>query len=219
MYIRYEWREDEVLDKVFVITPGDENNISWEISYNRWIINDLEFEFMVKNIKNEFWEWFIKEFEWQIEWKTITRGWVIDDQENSSKISYVFENYWDHNISVKLTNSTGKSKVLTEVIKAPKKLKLKQSLRILLGRDELEWIEYDEANNEYFINEIGVPTTLRFDARFVKADNSLYTLDKVEWCGKYNCVLICYLMYLYWKVRRVRTDLGQRPSEDSWGVF
>jgi len=41
-------------------------------------------------------------------------------------------------------------------------------------------MEYNN-NNEYFINDLAIPTKLQFNARFIKSDKPLYTLDKVDW--------------------------------------
>ncbi len=120
MYINKKNDNLGVPDKVFVITSGDTNNILWKISYTRWLVKDLEFEFIVKDIKNAFWEWYIKEFLWNIGWKEIRKVWEIDNQENSSKILYTFKKYWDNNVMVKLTNSDWKIKILKLKLNIPK---------------------------------------------------------------------------------------------------
>jgi hypothetical protein len=42
-------------------------------------------------------------------------------------------------------------------------------------------MKYEEKLNEYYINEIAVPTEIKLDARFIKTNNLLYTLKKVSW--------------------------------------
>jgi PKD repeat protein len=54
-------------------------------------------------------------------------------------------------------------------------------LRIYNNSELLEDIIYEEKLNEYYINEIGTPTTLKLDARFIRADNLLYTLKEINW--------------------------------------
>ncbi len=177
-----DWNTDE-FDKVFIITPWDENNIEWEIAYSRWVINDLEFEFSVKNIENEFGEWFIEEFLWEIEDKTFVNKWEIDDQEWTSKITYEFDSYWEKEIKVTLTNSDWKEKVLNLKLDIPKKIKLLKNLDIFNDDILLEEVEYDSWNNEYYLSDIWVPTTMRFDASNISQDDILYTLDKssIQW--------------------------------------
>lgn len=181
MYISSASKESDSLDKIFIIWAADDNNISWEIWYNRSILNDLEFDFEVKNIENEFGEWYIKEFLWEIEWKTYTKKWEIDDQEWSSKITHEFSQYWDNTIKVTLTNSNDKTKILTLDLNIPKKVQLQKPLKIYNNWELLEDIEYDTNNNEYFINELPIPTNLKFDARLIRPEGSLYILSKVDW--------------------------------------
>ncbi|MDR1944524.1 MAG: hypothetical protein LBQ59_00035 [Candidatus Peribacteria bacterium] len=40
---------------------------------------------------------------------------------------------------------------------------------------------YNSSLNEYFINDLGIPNEMTFDARYVKLDSALYTLQDVEW--------------------------------------
>jgi len=63
----------------------------------------------------------------------------------------------------------------------PKTIKLKETLKIYNNNELLENIEYEKANKEHFINEIAIPTDLKFDARFIKTDNTRYILENVKW--------------------------------------
>jgi hypothetical protein len=40
---------------------------------------------------------------------------------------------------------------------------------------------YNFLLNEYFIDNLGVPNEMTFDARYVKSDSTLYTLQDIEW--------------------------------------
>jgi PKD repeat protein len=40
---------------------------------------------------------------------------------------------------------------------------------------------YEEKTGDYFLTNIGSPTKLSFDARAIKADNLLYSLDEITW--------------------------------------
>ena len=183
MYIRRSDKTSETLDKIFIITGGQESNLDGEIVYERGIIDDLEFDLKVDNINNDFWDGIIEEFKWIIGDKEITKQWDVTDLSESSTIKYTFDAYGEHTIKVILTNSAGEEKELSVTIDIPKRLKLSKTLKILNDWEELDEkeINYEETLNEYYINEIWVPTTLTFDARFIRANNLLYTLKKVSW--------------------------------------
>ena len=40
---------------------------------------------------------------------------------------------------------------------------------------------YDSKSHEYFIKDIGIPATLKLDARYVRPSNSIYALQNVSW--------------------------------------
>ncbi len=181
MYIKRNDKISETLDKIFIITANKESNIDGKIIYKRSVLNDLEFEIQVDELENDFWNGYIEEFKWIIGDKEITKEWDILEASLASKIKYTFSSYWDHEIKVILTNSAWETKELKTIVNIPKQLKLLKPLKIFNNEELLENIQYEKNLNEYYINEIGVPTTLKLDARFVKADNLLYTLKKVDW--------------------------------------
>ena len=181
MYIRRNDKTSEALDKIFIISEDDKSNIWWEILYTRGIINDLEFDISVKDIENDFWEWFIEEYKWLIDGKEITKIGNIESPSESSKVKYTFKSYGPQEVKVLLKNSWGKTKELSTTIDIPQNIKLKSNLRIYNNDEILEDVLYEEKLNEYYINEIGTPTTLKLDARFIRADNLLYTLKEVNW--------------------------------------
>ena len=181
MYIRRNDKTSEALDKIFIISEDDQSNIWWEILYTRGIINDLEFDISVKDIENDFWEWFIEEYKWLIDGKEITKIGNIESPSESSKVKYTFKSYGPQEVKVLLKNSWGKTKELSTTIDIPQNIKLKSNLRIYNNDEILEDVLYEEKLNEYYINEIVTPTTLKLDARFIRADNLLYTLKEVNW--------------------------------------
>ena len=181
MYIKRNDKTSEALDKIFIVEKDDKSQIFWEIISNRGLVNDLEFDFHLENIENDFWEWFIEEYKWIIEWKEITKAWSVENPSESSKIKYTFKNYWKHNIKVILKNSDSKIKEISTTIDIPQNIKLKNKLRIKNNDEVVENVKYEPLLNEYYINEIWIPTKIVFDARFVRADNLLYTLKQVNW--------------------------------------
>ena len=181
MYIRNNSKVSEVLDKVFIISWEQESSLNWEITYNRSLIEDLKFEFQVENIDTDFWNWIIEEFKWIIEKQEISKVWDVDNPSESSKINYEFKWYWDKEVKVILVDSAWETKELITTIKVPKILSLDKSLRILNEWKLVENLVYEKKLNEYFIDEIWIPTKLILDARFVKSSDTHYTLKKVDW--------------------------------------
>jgi len=45
----------------------------------------------------------------------------------------------------------------------------------------MEDIRYEEETNEYYIDDVWVPTAMKFDARLVRPQNLNYTLQEVTW--------------------------------------
>jgi len=181
MYIRSDDKKSETIDKIFVITAEEENNLDWKISYERWLIKDLEFELWVDDLNNDFWNWFIEEFKWIIWTKEITKTWDINNSSDSSKIKHTFKTYWKYNVTVILKNSSWNTKEIKTEIDIPKVLKLLKPLRVFNNSELIENINYDKNVSEYYINEVWIPTSLKFDARFVKSNNLLYNLKSVSW--------------------------------------
>lgn len=181
MYIKNNDKKSEELDKLFVISWEDKSNLDWKITYERSIIDDLEFELKVENVENDFWKWFIEEYKWIIWDKEITKEWDVLNPVESSKLKYTFDSYWQKEVSVILKDSSWETKKITTKIDIPKKLQLSMPIRILNEWKLVENVKYEKKLNEYFIDEIWVPTELTLDARFVKSNNLLYTLKKVSW--------------------------------------
>lgn len=181
MYIKRNDKKSDKLDKLFIISWEDKVKLSWEIKYTRWLIDDLKYEIKLTNLKNEFWNWYITEYKWLIWDKEITKVWDITNPEKASTINYKFKEYWNHKISVIIKDSAQETKTITTNINVTKDLKLSKELQIYNNWILLNNVKYDKWLNEYYINEIWTPTTITLDARFIKPNNLLYTLKKVDW--------------------------------------
>ena len=181
MYIKRNDKKSDKLDKIFIISWEDKVNLTWEIKYTRWIVNDLDYEIKLVNLKNDFWNWYIEEYKRIIWDKTITKKWDVTNPEKSSIINFKFKTYWEHKVSVTLKDSAWETKTLTTIINVKKNLRLSKSLRISNNWNVLNNVKYDPWLNEYYINEIWIPTHIKLDARFIKANNLLYTLKNVKW--------------------------------------
>lgn len=181
MYIRNSDKESEELDKIFIINWKDEIGLDWNINYERWIINDLEFELWLDDLQNDFWNGYIEEYKWLIWEKEITKVWDIDNPVEASKISYKFDWYWEKEVNVTITDSAWETKTITKIINIPKKLSLSKPLKIYNDWVIMDDVKYEPKLYDYYIDQIGIPTTLKLDARFLRSNNLLYTLKKVSW--------------------------------------
>jgi len=181
MYIKRSDKESDKLDKLFIISGEDKVKLSWDIKYTRWLVNDLEYEIKLENLENDFWNWYIEEYKWLIWDKEITKVWDVTNPEKASIINYEFDSYWEHKVTVILKDSAWETKTISTTIKVTKDLKLSRELRISNNWIVLDNVDYDSWLNEYYINEIWTPTSINLDARFIKANNLLYTLKKVDW--------------------------------------
>jgi PKD repeat protein len=181
MYINKKWKISELMDKIFIIKENEKNELKWRIIKKVDLVNDLKYELKVDNLENSIWKWYITKFKWIIDDKEITKEWSIENNSESSKVDFTFKEYRKHKIKVILTNSAWEEKEIEEEIEIFKKIKLKSKLRIFNEKELINDLKYEEKTNEYFIDEIAIPTKLKLDARFVKTINSLYTLKKVNW--------------------------------------
>lgn len=183
MYIKRTWKESQSLDKVFVVSPNEENNIVWEIDYYQNPISDLEYTFKVKNLETSFWAWFVEEFVWKLDWKSITKKANLNDIELSSKLEYTFSSYWDKNIELELIDSSWNKKILKTVINIPKQLTFKDNIEFYNNSELMDKnsVKYDKNTREYFIDNLAIPTTLLIDASSLKSEDFLYYLWDVEW--------------------------------------
>jgi len=173
--------DEERINKVFIVGEEKSADIGWEIEYTRETTNDLEYTIRVVNPETNFGDGFIDEFEWNIGDKSIKKTADPTDLEKSSEIQFEFKNYGDNEVSVLLRDSSGKAQELTTTINIPRNLELKRNLTIWNGDEKLENIRYIEKANEYFVDDLGIPTTLKLDARLVSPENFIYSLKEVSW--------------------------------------
>lgn len=175
--------ENPQIDKILIINPNSNSEISGEIVDIPSLSDELSVEFFVQNPKTSFGNGFIESYVWNIDWRTYTfsenQGEEID---TSGKVEHVFWNYWSHKISVTLTDSKGMSKTLTKDIVLQKRVEIQNTLLIFDKDDEdFKDFRYEKRRNEYFIDNLGIPATLKFDARNIQPANPLYSLQEVLW--------------------------------------
>lgn len=173
---------DESLDKVIVITPDDASVIQWDIDYTQSLEDELEFEFFVSNPSTDFTSGFIESYDWTIEDKTYNEPGTFEDTKTSPSIQHIFKNFGEHDIQVTMTDSKWKSSTLSKTITIQKRVELRSPLVIEdENGDEIVDMRYDKKANEYYLDDIGIPTTLKFSANNVRPINNLYALKDVMW--------------------------------------
>lgn len=179
LYIVQDGKTSTELDKIFKITwlSSDEWSISWSINSTRWD-DDLTYEFSIADLKLGDSNWFIENFKWIIDWdeKTLTND--IWNEEESSKIKYTFSSYWKKTIKLILTDSYWKTKEIDKTIDVTEDTKLWSSLSIY---DDGDLLTPRYENNIYYIQNLAIPTTLKFDANLVKTENTFDSLQEVSW--------------------------------------
>ena len=119
-------------------------------------------------------------YKWIIWDKEITKVWDPTNQVEASKIKFSFETYWEQTVKVILKDSTWETKEISIKVDIPKRLLLNVPLKVQNEWVDVPNLKYDKKLNEYYIDEIWVPTELTLDARFIKSNNLLYTLKKVS---------------------------------------
>jgi len=181
IYIRRDDKKEEVLDKVFVITSGSNSDISGQIIATPSVKDNLMYELKVSDPENSFGEWFIEEFEWKIDGKTIKKIADPTDLEGSSAIEYEFKNFWENKVSVVLKDSAGSLKEINTTLNIERNLELRTRIKIYNEEELMEDVRYEKTTNEYYIDDIGIPTSMKFDARLVRPKDLIYSLTDVTW--------------------------------------
>ena len=181
LYIRREDKKEETFDKIFVISSGSSSDISWKIVWTPSVKNNLKYNLKVSDPENSFGEWFIEEFEWKIDGKTINKKADPTDLEASSAIEYEFQNFWEKEVSVILKDSAGSLKEITTILNIERTLELRTRMKIYNEGELMEDVRYEKETNEYYLDDIGVPTTMKFDARLVRPKDLIYSLTEVSW--------------------------------------
>ena len=173
---------DPTIDKVILIRADGDSEITWEIAFEQSIDDELEFTFFVEDAKTDFSDGFIESYLWNISEKTYRELGDIEKADVSPKIQHIFKEYWEHDIEVVLTDSKWKTESLKKTITIQKRVQLKAPL-IITDEDweELEEVRHEEKQNEYYIDNFGIPGKIKFDARLVRPASVLYALDSVSW--------------------------------------
>jgi len=102
MYIKRNWKEDESLDKIFIIDKSIQNEIKWEIQFTQDIVDDLKYTLSVKNPDTSFGNGFIESFVWTLDDKIITKKSDLENIEESSLVEHRFQKYWEQKVTVQL---------------------------------------------------------------------------------------------------------------------
>lgn len=176
------WGKEVALEKIFVIQPQWNSEISADIISEPSLENELLYSFRVENAKTGFADGFIEEYIWTIWEKTYKVSWDITRPNISDTITHTFKNFWDQRVEVSLKDSRGNIKILSKNITIQKRVNLIGWLDIK-NKDgtTLDNIRYEKETFEYYIDNLWVPTVLTFDARYVRPENILYTLKEVSW--------------------------------------
>jgi len=152
-----EWNES--ISKVIVISPDGPSDISGEITFTPDLEDDLAYTLNVKNASTGFSNGFIESYEWSIEEKTYTINGDFNTPDISPDIEHVFSSFWEQEIQVKLTDSTGKTEILKKTITIAKNVELRSPL-IIRDSDgnEIEELRYEKNTHEYFIDSLWIPS-------------------------------------------------------------
>lgn len=172
------------LSKIIRLGNDGTTEISGNIIAEQSLENELKFNIYVDKANTGFANGFIESYDWEIEEKTYSTT-SSDDENISQNITHIFKNFGPQKISVTLTDSSGDSKTLSKTIEIQKKVSLKTHLSIINDGEQLTEkdsdYKYETKTHEYFIDNLGAPTTLKIDARRVSPESILYRLSKVEW--------------------------------------
>lgn len=193
MKIVSDGKESEFLDKLFVVSKGSKNEISWKLEYTQDLDNENKYNFIFKNPETKIWEAYIKEYKWKIQdfddkWNetfiNLDKNAKLSDLENSSKVNYIFKKSWEHKINLTIIDSNWKEQYFNETINISKKLQLLTKLDFSINNIKLEYkkdIKYEKNNNTYYLDNIASPSILQIDARKIRPLNQKYWLENVYW--------------------------------------
>lgn len=174
--------EDVSISKVLIISPDWEADISWNIVANQDIVNDLMYTFQVENARAGVGDGFIESYEWKIEDKTYTVSTNFSDPTRSPEVEHEFDNFWEQEIEVILTDTKWQIDTLIKTINIQKRVSLRSQLDINLPwNQEIENLRYEESTFEYYIDDFGIPEEIILDASLVRPENILYALKDVNW--------------------------------------
>ncbi len=180
MIIRNPQKKGSAWDRIFII-QADKNEMNAQIEGNVSYDNDLTYTFQVKDIKSSAGDGFIENFLWNIEGKETFLRSNLDELEKSSQITHTFKTYGPQTIRVKITNTRWQVKEITQELNIPKQIKISQELSFSVDKNILEDFGYEPRTGDYILRNIWVPSEIMIDAREIRADNILYTLNEIKW--------------------------------------
>lgn len=180
LYIKIPGKTEEKLDKIFAISWDSASDIWWAIKYEQDQTNPLKYNLKIEDPKSNFWNWFIKEFKWEIDGDVISRNADVTKLSESSQISYTFKDFWTNLVKVTIIDSAWKIKEISENINIAKKVTISSKLKITNDSEDVDY-KYNTVNNEYLISSLWTPSLIKFDATSVKTDNAIYVLKEVNW--------------------------------------
>ncbi len=180
--VKEQTKKDKWWDRIFIL-DWEKTSTWWKIEYYQDIDNDLKYTFKVSDLDTSFWNWIITWFKWEIWDKVVQKNADLRDIKESSKAIITLDDYWDNDVILDITDSNGKTVRISEKIKTHKKIRLDNEVKFYYSKDDskIENIKYYKNTWEYIINDLSAPETVRFDARFIRSANSLYSLQNISW--------------------------------------
>lgn len=179
MKIKNPNKKNDSMDKLFLVS-WKEAVIKWEIDAVASFDNPLVYTLKVKNINNNFWNWFIERFKWEVWWKEQNKTADVLNIEESSTITASLPSYWKNVIKVTLYDSNWKSTQIIKEVNISQALKVDNKLAIYDENDVYITDFFDEKTWDYKVN-IPTPSKLRIDAKDIRTSNPLYKLNNVKW--------------------------------------
>ncbi len=180
MMIKNQSVKTKSINRIFIVS-WQKSTINGEMKYEASIDNDLEYKFKMTKLENTSGAWFIKNFKWIFENKEITKEADILNLEASSEVNFTFSNYGKQSLKIIITNTAGQSTEIIKEIDVPRKLVTKNEIEFTQNDSIMKDIKYDKTTREYSLFNIWTPTKLKFDTKYIRADNPMYTLEEVSW--------------------------------------
>ena len=181
MLIDEKWVIKTDLDKIFLMTWEGESDIEWSIGMTPAVDSDLGYTFYIEDVENDFASGFIESITWRIEGTEKTIDVDISDMRESSEIDYEFKEYGTKRIIAVLRDTSWNEKTIETSLLLDKRVTLTDEIIIYNDTTDAEIWRYNDKTNEYSVNNLWVPITVRLDARFVKPSNQIYRLEDVSW--------------------------------------
>lgn len=174
------WDEKNNYGRLFIINWDQAGKVNWSIEYEVSPMNDREYKLYVKDLNADKWLWAIEKFTWRIEWKIYEKEWEEWNQEKASETKHIFWNYWKYTVTVEMSTTSWETRKITKEIDVWRELKIKDPLKFTTDWQEVEAV-HNSQTWDYIIRDYWIPSTLTIDARYVKPDNMIYSLEEISW--------------------------------------